>query len=79
MTPVESNRLRDVSYERQLARGSARPGYAGLVAERFGDSAPYEHRSSNKPDGRNSEENVQLRLGMTSSTDVDQTSSGSRV
>ncbi|KAK3643229.1 hypothetical protein LTR56_010377 [Elasticomyces elasticus] len=43
LTPVESDRLRRVSYERQLERGFKRPGYSGLVAERFGDAAPYVH------------------------------------
>ncbi|KAK3117582.1 hypothetical protein LTR53_000907 [Teratosphaeriaceae sp. CCFEE 6253] len=41
LTPVESDRLRQVSYERQLERGFRRPGYAGLTVERFGDGAPY--------------------------------------
>ncbi|KAK5704875.1 hypothetical protein LTR97_001986 [Elasticomyces elasticus] len=41
LTPVESDRLRRVSYERQLERGFKRPGYSGLVAERLGDAAPY--------------------------------------
>ncbi|KAK4556838.1 hypothetical protein LTR86_005818 [Recurvomyces mirabilis] len=41
LTPAESERLRQVSYERQLARGFKRPGYAGLVAERFGDANPF--------------------------------------
>ncbi|KAK1086741.1 hypothetical protein LTR33_001425 [Friedmanniomyces endolithicus] len=41
LTPIESERLRQVSYERQLARRSKRPGYAGLVAERLGDSKPF--------------------------------------
>lgn len=41
LTPAESDRLRRVSYERQLERGFKRPGYAGLVAERFGDAEPY--------------------------------------
>jgi hypothetical protein len=41
LTPKESDRLRQVSYERQLARGFKRPGYAGLVAERFGDAEPF--------------------------------------
>ncbi|KAF1824752.1 uncharacterized protein K489DRAFT_388089 [Dissoconium aciculare CBS 342.82] len=41
LTPNESNRLRQVSYERQLARGFSRPGYAGLTAERFGDAPPF--------------------------------------
>lgn len=42
LTPKESNRLRQVSYERQLERGFSRPGYAGLVPERFGDAAPFQ-------------------------------------
>ncbi|KAK5118741.1 hypothetical protein LTR85_007947 [Meristemomyces frigidus] len=41
LTPAESERLRQVSYERQLRAGFKRPGYAGLVAERFGDANPY--------------------------------------
>lgn len=41
LTPKESNRLRQVSYERQLERGMSRPGYAGLTAERFGDAEPF--------------------------------------
>ncbi|KAK1044231.1 hypothetical protein LTR74_018320 [Friedmanniomyces endolithicus] len=41
LTPAESERLRQISYERQLARGFKRPGYAGFVAERFGDAKPY--------------------------------------
>ncbi|KAH0343714.1 hypothetical protein KCU83_g8686, partial [Aureobasidium melanogenum] len=42
LTPKESNRLRQVSYERQLERGVSRPGYAGLVPERFGDAEPFQ-------------------------------------
>ena len=42
LTPREFNRLRQVSYERQLERGMSRPGYAGLVAERFGDAEPFQ-------------------------------------
>lgn len=41
LTPKESNRLRQVSYERQLERGMSRPGYAGLTVERFGDAEPF--------------------------------------
>ncbi|KAK5683443.1 hypothetical protein LTS10_004975 [Elasticomyces elasticus] len=41
LTPAESERLRQVSYERQLARGFKRPGYAGLTAGRFGDAPPF--------------------------------------
>ncbi|KAI5275059.1 hypothetical protein E4T47_01822 [Aureobasidium subglaciale] len=42
LTPKESNRLRQVSYERQLQRGMSRPGYAGLTVERFGDAEPFQ-------------------------------------
>ncbi|KAK6442451.1 hypothetical protein LTR95_001323 [Oleoguttula sp. CCFEE 5521] len=45
LTPAESDRLRQVSYERQLERGFKHPGSAGLTAERFGDARPY-HPSS---------------------------------
>ena len=41
LTPRESERLRQVSYERQLERGFANPGSAGLVVERFGDAEPW--------------------------------------
>ncbi|KAF2770568.1 hypothetical protein EJ03DRAFT_291242 [Teratosphaeria nubilosa] len=44
LTPKESERLRRISYERQLARGFKTPGFAGLVAERFGDAEPYRPR-----------------------------------
>ena len=37
LTPAEGERLRKVSYERQLERGWKNPGSAGLVAERLGD------------------------------------------
>ncbi|KAI4721212.1 hypothetical protein E4T48_02517 [Aureobasidium sp. EXF-10727] len=45
LTPRESNRLRQVSCERQLERGMSRPGYAGLVPERFGDAEPFQPAS----------------------------------
>lgn len=38
LTPREGQRLRMVSYERQLERGMKNPGSAGLVIERFGDA-----------------------------------------
>lgn len=38
LTPRESQRLRMVSYERQLEKGMKNPGSAGLVIERFGDA-----------------------------------------
>jgi hypothetical protein len=41
LTPKESSRLRQRSYERQLETGMSRPGYAGLSVERFGDAEPF--------------------------------------
>lgn len=38
LTPRESQRLRQVSYERQLEAGFKNPGRAGLVVERLGDA-----------------------------------------
>ncbi len=38
MTPKESERLRQVSYEKQLEAGFANPGSAGLTADRWGDA-----------------------------------------
>ena len=37
LTPRESNRLRQVSYDRQMERGFKNPGNAGLTAGRLGD------------------------------------------
>lgn len=41
LTPAESERLCQVSYQRQLERGFKNPGAAGLVAQRLGDANPY--------------------------------------
>jgi uncharacterized membrane protein len=41
LTPRESQRLRMISYERQLEAGMSNPGSAGLVAERIGDAEPW--------------------------------------
>lgn len=38
LTPREAQRLREVSYQRQLEAGYKNPGSAGLVVERFGDA-----------------------------------------
>ena len=38
LTPAESERLRVVSYERQLEAGFKNPGSAGLTVDRFGDA-----------------------------------------
>lgn len=38
LTPAESERLRKVSYERQLERGHKHPGSSGLTSDRLGDA-----------------------------------------
>lgn len=38
LTPAESQRLRTVSYERQLEAGFKNPGSAGLTSDRWGDA-----------------------------------------
>ncbi|KAL8812880.1 MAG: hypothetical protein Q9200_000702 [Gallowayella weberi] len=42
LTPHESNRLRTVSYHRQLEAGYSHPGSSGLPADRFGDAEPWQ-------------------------------------
>ena len=41
LTPAEGERLRKVSYERQLERGFSHPGSSGLTADRLGDAEPW--------------------------------------
>lgn len=41
LTPAEAERLRTVSYERQLERGLTPPGSAGLTADKLGDAEPW--------------------------------------
>lgn len=38
LTPRESNRLRQVSYERQMERGFKNAGSAGLTSDQWGDA-----------------------------------------
>ena len=42
LTPREAARLRQVSYEKQLAAGIRRPGYAGFTVEAWGDAEKWE-------------------------------------
>ncbi|KAE8384315.1 hypothetical protein BDV23DRAFT_177148 [Aspergillus alliaceus] len=41
LTPRESQRLRKISYTRQLEAGFRDPGRAGLTVDKFGDSEPW--------------------------------------
>jgi uncharacterized membrane protein len=42
LTPREAQRLRQVSYEKQLEAGFKHPGSAGLTADRLGDAEPWQ-------------------------------------
>jgi Predicted membrane protein (DUF2306) len=49
LTQAESERLRMVSYERQLIAGFKNPGSAGLTVNRLGDAAPWKPASVSEP------------------------------
>ena len=42
LTPRENQRLRMVSYQRQLEAGFSHPGSSGLTSDRLGDSDPWQ-------------------------------------
>ncbi|KAH6682694.1 hypothetical protein B0J14DRAFT_130625 [Halenospora varia] len=46
LTPVEGERLRTVSYERQLEAGFKNPGSAGLTSDRWGDAPEWRPKRS---------------------------------
>ncbi|KAF5667082.1 hypothetical protein FHETE_5785 [Fusarium heterosporum] len=48
LTPAESERLRKISYQRQLERGFKNPGSAGLTVDRLGDAEKW--RPENEAD-----------------------------
>lgn len=41
LTPSETARLREISYEKQLESGHKHPGSSGLTSDRLGDAPPY--------------------------------------
>ena len=41
LTPAEHERLRNVSYQKQLEAGMKNPGSAGLTTDRLGDAEPW--------------------------------------
>ena len=54
LTPKEAQRLRQISYQRQLEAGMRNPGSAGLTADRLGDAekwVPAETKEETKEDG----------------------------
>lgn len=48
LTPAEANRLKRVSYERQLAAGFKHPGDAGITIERWGDADAFDYGLNTK-------------------------------
>lgn len=56
MTPAETDRLRQVSYHKQLAAGMRYPGSAGLTADRVGDAPRWCPRRDDKRSGVSSDE-----------------------
>ena len=50
LTPRESERLRRVSYERQLEAGFSHPGSSGLTSDRWGDADEWKPAKSERSD-----------------------------
>jgi hypothetical protein len=50
LTPRETERLRKVSYGKQLEAGMKNPGSAGITIERFGDADPWTSKETGHTD-----------------------------
>jgi hypothetical protein len=50
LTPAEADRLRNVSYQRQLEAGMKHPGRAGLTADRLGDASLWVPQDRREPE-----------------------------
>lgn len=48
LTPFEHDRLRNVSYQRQVEAGMRNPGMAGLTADRLGDAIPWKPQGASE-------------------------------
>ncbi|KAF1914595.1 hypothetical protein BDU57DRAFT_588860 [Ampelomyces quisqualis] len=53
LTPREAERLRKVSYQRQLEAGMRNPGSAGLTADRLGDADQWFYEEKSREDSDN--------------------------
>lgn len=51
LTPAETERLKQASYERQVERGWKKPGAAGLSSQRFGDANRFVPEQKNRNGG----------------------------
>lgn len=56
LTPMEHERLRNISYTRQLEAGMPNPGSAGLTADRFGDAKKWVPESAGSTVGAGNSE-----------------------
>ena len=54
LTPREGERLRNISYERQLEAGFSNPGSSGLTSDRWGDAEPWKPAESKMPNSTDS-------------------------
>ena len=63
LTPRESERLRVVSYQRQLEAGFRHPGSSGLTVDRWGDAEPWQPpiEAGSRSDGRDAASEKQER------------------
>lgn len=59
LTPKEAQRLRTVSYQRQLEAGMKNPGSAGLVPEKLGDMDPWKPTTTKREDADSLMANVE--------------------
>ncbi|KAL2760184.1 hypothetical protein ACRALDRAFT_1067205 [Sodiomyces alcalophilus JCM 7366] len=60
LTPMEHERLRNISYVRQLEAGMKNPGSAGLTADRFGDAKKWVPESA----GSRGDGEMQAKFGQ---------------
>ncbi|KAH6695182.1 hypothetical protein F5X68DRAFT_272626 [Plectosphaerella plurivora] len=63
LTPAEHERLRQISYQRQVKAGMRHPGSAGLTADRLGDAAKWSPRDA--PDGMEMDDTSSASLPTT--------------
>lgn len=59
LTPREHERLRQVSYEKQLEAGMKDPGSAGLVVQKVGDANPWVAKGEREFDAPKTTEYIQ--------------------
>ncbi|ETS83776.1 hypothetical protein PFICI_05652 [Pestalotiopsis fici W106-1] len=61
LTPAEAERLRNVSYQRQVEAGMRYPGRAGLTADRLGDAETWKPKKDGKETDLSADSESQLQ------------------